>query len=409
MLKYLLNVIFFVFFACISMNSFSQEEDTLRVLFFGNSITLTNSLPSIFESIVENQGKNIEIGIGAKANHLLDHLLDVPSSMNTIDDKQWDYVVLQLTPGTFAEAIADSEFAISEFVKLIKENNPCSRILFFMPWKRATENDQAIEKILIGTTKYANEYNSIICPAGMVWSAFNSAYPGIELYTDWIHPTTIGSYLASCALYSTIYQESSATVSFYGGLTEEEAIMCQSVSDEVVLNDLVKWNITFEANFDYTLDHSIISIKNSTNTASEYRWDFGDDNISSLPLPSHTYNDTGIYEITLIVHSDSCLALSDTLSKTIQIHSIKADLSDIEVMPNPFQDELYIDLVKEYEKIEIDIYTNDGKKIYQQYYENTSKITLSLYMLNSGIYLLNMRLMDDELKQITTKLIKIEP
>lgn len=391
------------------MKSFSQEEDTLSVLFFGNSITLTNSLPTMFENMVKNQGKSIEIGIGAKANHLLDHLLDVPSSMNTIGDKQWDYVVLQLTPGTFAESIADSYYAISEFVRLIKENNPCSQIIFFMPWKRATADEQAIQKILTGTINYANEYNSTICPAGMAWSNFNDEYPEIELYSDWIHPNQIGSYLASCSLYSTIYKESSENIYYPSSLTKEESLLCQSISDEVVLSDLIKWNLEFKAYFDYSLDNASVSFSNSTSNAIEYYWNFGDGNSSLLTYPSHTYKDTGSYEITLIVHSDTCFALSDTLSKSIHINSIEAELSDIEVMPNPFTNAINIDLAQEYKMVEVDIYKNDGKHVFHQEYEKSGEISLSLNHLNSGAYILNISLLDDDLKYYTTKIIKINP
>ncbi|MEP6513199.1 MAG: PKD domain-containing protein, partial [Parafilimonas sp.] len=41
--------------------------------------------------------------------------------------------------------------------------------------------------------------------------------------------------------------------------------------------------------------------KAGSGTISEYLWDFGDGNISTLPMPSHTYTSAGIFDVTLQV------------------------------------------------------------------------------------------------------------
>lgn len=50
-----------------------------------------------------------------------------------------------------------------------------------------------------------------------------------------------------------------------------------------------------------------------------YFWDFGDGTTSNQPEPSHYYQQSGSYTITLIVHDISSCNISDTLTRTLQV------------------------------------------------------------------------------------------
>ena len=50
-----------------------------------------------------------------------------------------------------------------------------------------------------------------------------------------------------------------------------------------------------------------------------YSWDFGDGTTSNQPEPSHYYQQSGSYTITLIVHDNSSCNISDTLTRTLQV------------------------------------------------------------------------------------------
>ncbi|MEO0312715.1 MAG: hypothetical protein RIQ89_2372 [Bacteroidota bacterium] len=62
----------------------------------------------------------------------------------------------------------------------------------------------------------------------------------------------------------------------------------------------------------------------STGNPSSYAWNFGDGNTSSLTSPAHTYNDTGVYIVTLIAQASGC---SDTTTRTVIIRSTTAGMN----------------------------------------------------------------------------------
>jgi len=56
-----------------------------------------------------------------------------------------------------------------EFRNRIYENNACSKIIFFMPWKTAADETSKIQAIKQETLEIANELNAPISPAGTIW------------------------------------------------------------------------------------------------------------------------------------------------------------------------------------------------------------------------------------------------
>jgi hypothetical protein len=58
---------------------------------------------------------------------------------------------------------------------------------------------------------------------------------------DGSHPTVAGSYLAACANYALIYQESPGGISHRAGLSRGEARTLQDVAEAVVLDARSVW------------------------------------------------------------------------------------------------------------------------------------------------------------------------
>jgi gliding motility-associated-like protein len=80
--------------------------------------------------------------------------------------------------------------------------------------------------------------------------------------------------------------------------------------------------------FDINCDSFTVKFINSSSGANKYKWNFGDpasgaNNTSTLQAPSHTYSDTGTYNVTLVAinyvnaNSDSC---SDTFRTKVSIY-----------------------------------------------------------------------------------------
>ncbi len=84
-----------------------------------------------------------------------------------------------------------------------------------------------------------------------------------------------------------------------------------------------------------------LSVENNSTYATNYLWDFGDGSISSQENPSHTFSDTGTYQITLIANGGAVCG-ADTQSHMVTIYEIKADFEF-------GQDPVYVgDVVKHY-------------------------------------------------------------
>ncbi|MEO1715423.1 MAG: PKD domain-containing protein, partial [Bacteroidota bacterium] len=59
-----------------------------------------------------------------------------------------------------------------------------------------------------------------------------------------------------------------------------------------------------EADFSVIIDELTIVFQNNTLGGNTYQWDFGDQNTSLQEAPTYTYQDNGIYEVTLIATND---------------------------------------------------------------------------------------------------------
>lgn len=91
-----------------------------------------------------------------------------------------------------------------------------------------------------------------------------------------------------------------------------------------------------EANFDATVQGSIVQLTNNSSYGTIYKWSFGDGNTSTDESPVYNFNATGDFEITLIA-TNQCG--SDTTSGVVSIRMTntaqKLELNTFSLYPNP--------------------------------------------------------------------------
>lgn len=159
------------------------------------------------------------------------------------------------------------------------------------------------------------------------------------------------------------------------------------------------------ADFGYQVNKAEVSFTNMTSKSMSYSWDFDDGNTSSKENPTHTYSQTGTYDV-MLKTVNPCG--SDSIEKSIVITETGIqDHNDnnIAVYPNPASNQVNIELNTNQLK-SIELFSVDGKLLQKkaQSFTQQDKAKLNTQNLNSGIYYLKINLNE---KVVRKKLIII--
>lgn len=250
---------------CLVINSLSAESvnksDSTEILLIGSSYFNFNDLKSLIQGLADGSGKEIYIEMcGQNGLYLADHASS-SSTEAKINERDWDYVVLQ---GVGLLVAYPDHFthhpvypALVTLRDKIMANCESTRMVFCLPWafedgmtwyQNWTDTYADMQWHIYDTTLvYSDEIDFEIAPVGWAWFGILEAhnYPLHYLHlSDWNHPSLKGSYLMACVIYSTIFQESTVNNPFIGGIPASEAAEFQTTATDTVLNNLELWNIS---------------------------------------------------------------------------------------------------------------------------------------------------------------------
>ena len=266
--------------------SFSQEE--INVLFLGNSYTYVNDLPKMIEDIAKNENKvfNHE-SVTPGGCTLFLHLDEAQGSLSKIRKGNWDYVILQ----------EQSQLPVIDYYRhntlkpsykalydSIMHHNPNAKVVGYMTWGRQYGGQQCVnfgeglycsadfvdfnhmqDTLTAAYCENAYATNSYVAPVGEAWRAALTENPNIALHSsDQSHPSYEGSYLAACVFYAVLWNESPIGIYHSAKIDNEEAEFLQSIANDVVFNNLEKWNLKPENIIENIekKNHNIISSPN---------------------------------------------------------------------------------------------------------------------------------------------------
>jgi hypothetical protein len=226
-----------------------QVDTPKRVLFVGNSyLYYNNSMHNHVRRIAlavdpaaakAFQYKSATIGGAPLNHHNMDHLT-TPGNLGIKEPFE-----LVLMHGNSTDALSDGARArfrdkAVEFSKIIADRG--GKVALYMTPAHIKPSKAAAPDMMSKTAdmyvSVGNEINALVIPAGL---AFEEAYrqrPEIKLHQDYdgSHPTLIGSYLAACTIYASVYGKSPVgnTYDYYGRISKEDAAFLQKVADETV-------------------------------------------------------------------------------------------------------------------------------------------------------------------------------
>jgi hypothetical protein len=177
----------------------------LRVLFIGNSLTYTNNLPAMVQTIAEAAGHTLAFGTAAAPNvSLEDHWNS--GIAETIRAVAADVVVLQQGPSSLPENQEHLRAWTEILTEVIREVG--GEPVLFMVWPEATRLE-AFDAVYDSYLGAARAVDGLFAPAGEVWRCVWEQYPEILLYgADGFHPSILGSQIAALTLFRIVFDES---------------------------------------------------------------------------------------------------------------------------------------------------------------------------------------------------------
>lgn len=181
-------------------------EESLRVLFIGNSHTYVNDLPALVAQMAQATGSTLEYQTIARPNFgLMDHWA-VGEAQEAIRRGGWDYVVLQQGPSSQPDSRVNLVEWGTRFANLIHENG--ARTAFYMVWP-AESRPMDRDGVRTSYTAAANATNGVLAPAGEAWRAAWRRESRLQLYSDdGMHASYLGTYLAAVTVYEQLFRKS---------------------------------------------------------------------------------------------------------------------------------------------------------------------------------------------------------
>jgi PKD repeat protein len=373
-------------FGCVALGS---AQDSISVLFIGNSYTYANDLPATTKSLAFSLGKTITFQTKANGGYTFQNHVNDPATYAALHAKPWDVVVLQgqsqepsfpysqVNSGTipFAQRLSDSVYA----------NNSCGNVMYFMTWGRETGDpqwdsintfDKMNARLYQTYMRIADSSNSaMVSPVGAVWKYVRDNFPAISLYVgDGSHPSEAGTYLAACTFFTSLFQTTPVGASFIGNLDAQTASTLQQAVATVLLPNLSTYHLhpvdepTY-ANFSTHLNSGNLQTSNISAQASSYLWDFGDGATSTLESPIHDYAAAGTYVVVLTAVGG---CNTDTAMQTVEVQTLG-------IAETAFSDAYWYSTETAFRmhginsKMNIEFFTEDGKEVFPKmlYEENT--------------------------------------
>lgn len=411
--KVLVYIVLFVGFSTV----FAQT--TKKVFFVGNSYMGVNNLPNLIQHVANSTQDVLNYQAHTPGGSTFQQHATNLTVLNTINQGDWDYVVLQQQSQMPAFPINHVENNTYNYAAqlsdVIKSANNCGTVMFYMTW--GYKNGDATncpyipyictyegmdDMIYQRYMQMAIDNDGVVSPVGRVWRALRTTYPDYELYqSDNSHPSSLGSMAAAYAFYTVIFQKDPTLITYNGDLNPTQANNIKQIVKTVVYDELLTWMVgvnDISTHFDYAIEAGTVSFTNLNPTATTFLWDFGDGNSSTEVNPTHTYSANTIYEVSLT--TDAC-GEDSTRTQSIEIDNLNTtdfNTENLRIYPNPSTDFVYF-TTAEYSSIRI--FDNTGKELKASLSKTEDTYQLDIREFNKGIYFVQIQ------KDNQTKISKI--
>jgi len=319
--------IYIIFLLSISLTKIVAQEEhktTTNILFIGNSYTLNNSMPNMFQTMSVHDHQKVNVLMSAKGGHTFQMHANRKELYEDINKQKWDYVILQ---GFSRELMFGKKYVDStvlpyarQIVDTLRKNNPCVNIFLYMTWgyengyndnDLSMSYDQMTDHINAGYQYLMKQLNVAIVPVGNIWREIRKQYPEYKLYSkDGAHPSKLASFSIANAFFTAIYGRKVEFTPFYNDFDREKIDNIQKITATYLKENQ-------HAN---RLDYNFVNIKRiykeqfeiEVNVefpqASAFQWNFGDKTIfwsKTNGTVRRQYSECGNYLLTIKIN-DFC-------------------------------------------------------------------------------------------------------
>jgi hypothetical protein len=353
-MKHLLTVLLFL------VSASTQAQDSLNVLFLGNSYTAYNNLPQLVSQVAASTGDYVTFNSNTPGGHTFQQHSTNATTLSLIAQGNWDYVVLQEQSQLPSFPIGQVQSDVYPYAKkldsLINAANPCAETVFYNTWGRKNGDAancgnfpplctyQGMDSLL--QLRYgfmADTNNAILSPVAQVWRYIRTNYPTIELYNaDESHPSVAGSYAAACAFYTVLFRKNPLQITFNSSLDSTTAANIRLAAKLIAFDNLADWHVgEYDPVADFYPEHDFgggaYLINQSTN-ADHYEWYFNGSLADTSEFSYVTLNST--VQVMLLAYH--CERVDTLVINVSPLGFNDQEVHPINIYPNPFTDNVTI-------------------------------------------------------------------
>jgi hypothetical protein len=232
----------------------ASSDDSLRVLFIGNSHTYVNDLPGLFLGLSKAGGKTVRTDASTFGGYSLEDHTHTQTTLDKIAQNSWSFVVLQeqsVIPTIHYWRYNSMYPASRQLDSLIRLQG--ARTAFYMTWGWKNGGSQTYgdswspdfrdcfemqESLCVAYEEIAVELSATMAPVGMAFARARRVDSLVDLWqSDYCHATLEGTYLGACVFYAVLHRASPVGLEFYGGLDAATAYFCQNIAWQAVSVD----------------------------------------------------------------------------------------------------------------------------------------------------------------------------
>ena len=200
------------------------QQDSLQILWIGNSYTYYNNLPALVTQLAAEQGLKLAPTRCLKGGQRFSGHWESEQLQRALRKGGWDYIVMQEQSSDPAQRTRDVVSKTYRYAHLIDSmalaHSPRAKVIFYMTWGHKDGNMQKTDDYALDRTyadmqarlrttylELAYENHAWCSPVGLAWQEVRRKYPHIELYNkDKSHPSKASTYLAAHCFLATLLQ-----------------------------------------------------------------------------------------------------------------------------------------------------------------------------------------------------------